>query len=59
MSVLQKKKILKNLIDSLPEDNLDEALSIIEKLTTKDLSRKKILLELLQSEKELFEKLAK
>lgn len=59
MTVLQKKKILKNLIDSLPEDNLDEALSLIEKLTTKDLSRKKILLELLQSEKELFEKLAK
>lgn len=38
MTVLQKKNFLKNLIDKLPEDNLDEALLIIEELTTKDLT---------------------
>ncbi len=58
MTVLQKKISLKNLIDKLPDDNLDEALLVIEELTTKNLKRKNILLELLDTEKELFEKLA-
>ena len=58
MTVLQKKISLKNLIDKLPDDNLDEALLIIEELTTKNLKRKNMLLELLHTEKELFEKLA-
>lgn len=58
MTVLQKKISLKNLIDKLPDDNLDEALLVIEELTTKNLKRKNMLLELLHTEKELFEKLA-
>ena len=58
MTVLQKKISLKNLIDKLPDDNLDEALLVIEELTTKNLKRKNMLIELLHTEKELFEKLA-
>ena len=58
MTVLQKKISLKNLIDKLPDDNLDEALLVIEELTTKNLKHKNMLLELLHTEKELFEKLA-
>lgn len=58
MTDIEKKKIIKRIVDSIPEANLDEALFIIQGLASKDAKRKKILLELLKTEKELFEKLA-
>ncbi len=58
MTVIEKKKIIKKMIDKLSEDNLDDALFIVQKLASKDKNRKKILLELLTNEKVLFEKLA-
>ncbi|MCK5400179.1 MAG: hypothetical protein KAJ28_00970 [Flavobacteriaceae bacterium] len=58
MTVIEKKKIIKKMIDKLSEDNLDDALFIVQKLASKDKNRKKILLELLKNEKVLFEKLA-
>ena len=58
MTIIEKKKRIKNLIDKIPEDNLDELFSVIQELTSKDEKRKKILLTLLKDEKSLFEKLA-
>lgn len=59
MTVVEKKKIIKKIIDTIPEANLDDALVIVQQLASKDESRKKILLDLLKEEKSLFEKLAK
>ncbi|AXP79921.1 hypothetical protein CJ739_826 [Mariniflexile rhizosphaerae] len=58
MTIIEKKKRIKNLIDNIPEDNLDEIFSIIQELTSKDEKRKSILLNLLKEEKTLFKKLA-
>ncbi len=58
MTIVEKKKRIKNLIDNIPEDNLDEIFSMIQELTSKDEKRKDILLSLLEKEKTLFERLA-
>ena len=59
MTVVEKKKIIKKIIDTIPEANLDDALAVVQQLASKDDARKKILLDLLKEEKSLFEKLAK
>lgn len=53
MTVLENKKIIKNIIDKMPDANLDETL-----MAVKNEMRKKILLDLLKNEQTLFEKLA-
>jgi hypothetical protein len=58
MTLLEKKKRIQVVIDNLTEEHLDEALMLIESLANKDENRKKILLELLEKETSLFEKLA-
>lgn len=58
MTVIEKKKALKKIIDKLPESNIDEAFFFVEDLVLKDEKRKKILISLLKKEKSLFEKLA-
>lgn len=59
MTVIEKKKVLKKIIDTLSEDNLDEAIFLVEDLSQKNENRKKILKSLLEEEKNLFERLAK
>mgnify|MGYP000341991899 FL=1 len=58
MTVIEKKKALKKIIDKLPESNIDEAFFFVEDLVLKDEKRKEILISLLKKEKSLFEKLA-
>lgn len=58
MTVIERKKRLKNLIDKISEDYLDEAFMVLENLSEKDNKRKAILKDLLSSEKNLFERLA-
>lgn len=58
MTVVEKKKVIKKMIDKLPEANLDEALIIVQSLSSKDKNRKIILQNLLDEEHSLFEKLA-
>lgn len=58
MTVIEKKKFLKKIIDTIPESHLDEALMLVQELAGKDEIRKEILLDLLKTEKSLFEKLA-
>ncbi len=59
MTVIEKKKAIKKIIDALPVDNLDEAFFLVQDLSQKDENRKSILKSLLGKEKNLFEKLAK
>ncbi|WP_194766133.1 hypothetical protein [Tamlana sp. I1] len=58
MTVIEKKKIIKKFVDKLPESDLDEALIMIQDLASKNQNRKAILLNLLETEKTLFERLA-
>lgn len=58
MTVVEKKKRIKKMIDKISDDNLDEVFSTIQELTSKDEKRKNILSDLLKDEKTLFEKLA-
>ncbi|WP_418602575.1 hypothetical protein [Hwangdonia sp.] len=58
MSVIEKKKRIKQLIDKISDDNLDEVFAAIQELASKDDKRKNILSDLLKNEKALFEKLA-
>lgn len=58
MTVIEKKKKIKQIIDTIPEASLDEALEIVQELASKEEKRKMILLDLLEREKSLFEKLA-
>lgn len=58
MTVIEKKKFLKKITDTIPESHLDEALMLVQDLAVKDEIRKEILLDLLRTEKSLFEKLA-
>jgi hypothetical protein len=55
---MEKKKTLKRIIETLPDDKLDEAILVVEDLAQKDEKRIDFVKELLQKEKALFEKLA-
>lgn len=58
MTVIEKKTALKKIIDKIPEENLDEAFFYFEDLISKNETRKKILLNLLEQERVLFKRLA-
>ena len=57
MTVIEKKKALKKIIDLLPEENLDETLIFIEELASKDDRRIEFVKNLLIKEKSLFKRL--
>lgn len=59
MTLIEKKKRLKKIIDSLSSENLDEAFHYIHQLSVKDKNRILIVKDLLKDEKWLFEELAK
>ncbi len=59
MTLIEKKKRLKKIIDSLSSENLDQAFYYISQLSTKDKNRILIVKNLLKEEKWLFEELAK
>ncbi len=58
MTVIERKKRIKSLIDKISEEHLDEAFMLLEDLSKKDKKQKAIVKELLESEKSLFERLA-
>ncbi|MFD2915969.1 hypothetical protein [Psychroserpens luteus] len=58
MTIVDKKKTIKRIIDKLPDSTLDEVLFTVKELSSKDENRKEILLNLLKTEQKLFEKLA-
>lgn len=58
MTFLEKKKSLKKTIESLSEEQVDEALYLIEKVIGQDEKRKAYVKDLLNKEKNLFDRLA-
>lgn len=58
MTIVEKRKVISKLIEKLPEENLDEAIVMMQDLVSKDKKRTEILLDLLDKEKALFERLA-
>lgn len=58
MTAIEKKKILNKIIDALPEENLDEAIFLVEGLALKDENRINFVKKLLEREKALFKRLA-
>lgn len=58
MTFLEKKKSLKKTIESLSEEQVDEALYLIEKVFGQDEKRKEYVKDLLNKEKNLFDRLA-
>lgn len=58
MTLLEKKKSLKKAIESLSDDQLDEALYLIEKVISQDEKRKMYVKDLLNKEKNLFDRLS-
>ncbi|WP_452228630.1 hypothetical protein [Lacinutrix sp. MEBiC02404] len=58
MTVIEKKIKIKNLIDTLPEENLDEVLNVVQEISSKELRIKKSVIELLKKEENLFKRLA-
>ncbi len=58
MTLLEKKKSLKKAIESLSDDQLDEALYLIEKVISQDQIRKEYVKDLLRKEKNLFDRLS-
>ncbi|UOB16349.1 hypothetical protein [Abyssalbus ytuae] len=58
MTVFEKKKTLKKIIESLSDENLDETLLFLNDLKAKDHKRKEILMQLMEEEENLFKKLA-
>ncbi len=58
MTFLEKKKSLKKTIESLSEEQVDEALYLIEKVIGQDEKRKEYVKDLLNKEKNLFDRLA-
>jgi len=59
MTVIEKKRSLKKMIDALSSTNLEQAYYYIYQLNSKDKNRITIVENLLKDEKKLFEKLAK
>jgi|TARA_R100000306_G_scaffold59442_1_gene58478 hypothetical protein len=58
MTLLEKKKSLKKAIESLSEEQVDEVLYLIEKVIGQDEKRKEYVKDLLNKEKNLFDRLA-
>ena len=58
MTLLEKKKSLKKAIESLSDEQVDEALYLIEKVINQDEKRKVYVKDLLNKEKNLFSKLS-
>lgn len=58
MTLLEKKKSLKKAIESLSDEQLDEALYLIEKVVSQDEKRKVYVKDLLNKEKNLFDRLS-
>ncbi len=58
MTLLEKKKRLKKAIESLSDEQVDEALYLIEKVISQDEKRKVYVTDLLNKEKNLFDRLA-
>ena len=58
MTFAEKKKSLKKAIESLTDDQLDEALYLIEKVISQDSKRKMYVKDLLNKEKNLFDLLS-
>ena len=58
MTLLEKKKNLKKAIESLSDEQVDEALYLIEKVIGQDEKRKEYVRDLLEKEKNLFDRLA-
>lgn len=58
MTLLEKKKSLKKAIESLSDDQVDEALYLIEKVISQDEKRKMYVKDVLNKEKNLFDRLA-
>lgn len=59
MTVIEKKIKIKNIIDKLPEDNLDEVINAVQDISCKESRLKKTVIELLKKEESLFKNLAK
>lgn len=59
MTVIEKKKNIKRIIDTLSDENLEEVFNYLQQLSTKDKNRISIVNNLLEEEKWLFEELAK
>lgn len=59
MTVIEKKKNIKRIIDTLSKENLEEVFNYLQQLSTKDKNRISIVNNLLEEEKWLFEELAK
>ena len=58
MTLLEKKKSLEKAIESLSDEQLDEALYLIEKIIGQDEKRKEYVKDLVNKEKDLFDRLA-
>lgn len=59
MTVIEKKKNIKKIIDKLSNENLEEVFNYLQQLSVKDKNRISIVKNLLDEEKWLFEELAK
>lgn len=59
MTIIKKKKNIKKVIDTLSNENLEEAIHYLQQLSSKDKNRISIVKNLLTEEKWLFEELAK
>ncbi|WP_298767094.1 hypothetical protein [uncultured Polaribacter sp.] len=59
MTVIEKKKNIKKIIDKLSNENLEEVFNYLKQLSVKDKNRISIVKNLLDEEKWLFEELAK
>lgn len=59
MTIIEKKKNIKKIIDTLSNENLEEAIHYLQQLSSKDKNRISIVKNLLTEEKWLFEELAK
>ncbi len=59
MTVIEKKKNIKRIIDTLSNENLEEVFNYLQQLSSKDKNRISIVKNLLKEEKWLFEELAK
>ena len=59
MTIIKKKKNIKKVIDTLSNENLEEAIHYLQQLSSKDKNRISIVKNLLTEEKWLIEELAK
>jgi ABC-type lipoprotein export system ATPase subunit len=59
MTVIEKKKNIKRIIDTLSNENLEDIFNYLQQLSSKEKNRISIVKNLLKEEKWLFEELAK